>query len=173
MPIPRGCLLKGQMMSRPWKPWAGGAALGLTSPSDTPSTKVFSERGGDRLPRVCKEGVLGFHAGPESTFGSLFSLCHGINWVQRNVFFLGKNFKWFCLQKDSSALKKNNLRSSSCGSVVMNPTSNDEDVWSLAWLSGLRIWRCRELWWTSQTRLGSWVCCGCGVGWQLWLQFDP
>ena len=37
-------------------------------------------------------------------------------------------------------------------------------VWSLASLSGLRIWRCYELWCR---------CCGCGVGHQLQLWFDP
>ena len=49
---------------------------------------------------------------------------------------------------------------SSCyGSVVANLTSNHEDtwVWFLALLSGLRIWRCCELWCTSQTQLGSQV----------------
>ena len=40
---------------------------------------------------------------------------------------------------------------------------------TLASLSGLRIWCCRELW--SQMQL--WYCCGCGVGWQLQLWFDP
>ena len=28
-------------------------------------------------------------------------------------------------------------------------------VWSLAWLIGLRIWSCCELWWSLQTQLGS------------------
>ena len=41
-------------------------------------------------------------------------------------------------------------------------------VRSLASPSGLRIQRCRELWYRSQ------MCCyGCGVGWQLQLQFKP
>ena len=39
---------------------------------------------------------------------------------------------------------------------LMNPPSIHEDaVHSLALLSGLRIWRCCELWCRSQTRLGS------------------
>ena len=44
-------------------------------------------------------------------------------------------------------------------------------VQSLALLSGLRIWRCRELWCRSQTRI---QCrCGSGVGQQLQLHLDP
>ena len=48
-------------------------------------------------------------------------------------------------------------------------------VWvrSLALISGLRIQCCCELWCSSQMRLGSGVECGCGVGQQLQLQFDP
>ena len=39
---------------------------------------------------------------------------------------------------------------------LMNPTSTHEDaVQSLASLSGLRIWYCRELWCRSPTQLGS------------------
>ena len=42
---------------------------------------------------------------------------------------------------------KGSLRSSPCGSVVMNPTRIHEDEdGSLALLSGLRIWFCHELW---------------------------
>ena len=45
---------------------------------------------------------------------------------------------------------------SSChGSAVMHPTSMRTWVWSLAFLSGLRIWHCHELWCSLQTRLGS------------------
>ena len=40
--------------------------------------------------------------------------------------------------------------------------------WSLALLSGLRIWHCHELWGRPQ-RAGIWHCCG----WQLQLWFDP
>ena len=36
---------------------------------------------------------------------------------------------------------------------LMNPTSNHEVAGSIPGLSGLRVWRCRELW--SQTWLGS------------------
>ena len=46
-------------------------------------------------------------------------------------------------------------------------------VQSLVSLSGLRIWRYSELWYRLKTRLRSWGCCGCGLGWQLQLQFDP
>ena len=47
-------------------------------------------------------------------------------------------------------------------------------VRSLALLSGLRIWRCPELWCRSQMHFGYGVrCCGCGVGWQQYLLFDP
>ena len=42
---------------------------------------------------------------------------------------------------------------------------------SLASLRGLRIQRCSEPWCRSQSWL--WHCCGCGVDWQLSLQFDP
>ena len=42
---------------------------------------------------------------------------------------------------------------------------------SLAWLSGLRIQLCCELWYvTDKARIPS--CCGCGVGRQLWLWFN-
>ena len=40
-------------------------------------------------------------------------------------------------------------------------------VWSLALLSGIRIWRCHELWCRLQMRLGCHLAVGCGVGWQL------
>ena len=40
-------------------------------------------------------------------------------------------------------------------------------VWSLASLSGLRIWHCHELWCRLQTRLGIPSCCGSSVGKQL------
>ena len=43
-------------------------------------------------------------------------------------------------------------------------------VQSLTSLSGLRIWCCCELWCRSQTRLGSHIAGGCGVGWRLQLQ---
>ena len=46
-------------------------------------------------------------------------------------------------------------------------------VRSLASLGGLRIQHCRELWCMSQMQLGSWVCCGCGIGWQLSVGLDP
>ena len=40
-------------------------------------------------------------------------------------------------------------------------------VWSLPLHSGLRIRRCHELWYRSQTWLRSGVSMSCGVGWQL------
>ena len=40
---------------------------------------------------------------------------------------------------------------------LRNPTSNHEVAGSLALLSGLRIWHCRELWCRSQTQLRSHV----------------
>ena len=43
-------------------------------------------------------------------------------------------------------------------------------VQSLALLSGLRIWRCRELWRRSQTRLGSGVAVALAL---LWLWHRP
>ena len=46
--------------------------------------------------------------------------------------------------------------SSHCGSAVNNPTRNNEvAVPSLALLSGLRIWHCRDLWRRLQMQLGS------------------
>ena len=45
-------------------------------------------------------------------------------------------------------------RSSCGGTVEMNLTRNHE-VRSLASLSGLRVWRCRELWCRSQMQLRS------------------
>ena len=68
---------------------------------------------------------------------------------------------------------KATMRSSHCGSVVMNPTSIHEYAGSIPGLSGLRIRCCLELWCRWQMWLGSGPCCGCGVGWQLQLQFDP
>ena len=44
---------------------------------------------------------------------------------------------------------------------------------SLALLSELRIQCCLKLWRRSQMWLRSGVTCGCGVAWQLQLQFDP
>ena len=44
---------------------------------------------------------------------------------------------------------------------------------SLDLLSGLGIWCCRELWCRLQTRLGSQVACGCGVGRRLQLRLYP
>ena len=42
--------------------------------------------------------------------------------------------------------KKKSFRSSRCGSVETNLTTTHEDASLIpAWLSGLRIWRCREL----------------------------
>jgi len=48
-------------------------------------------------------------------------------------------------------------------------------VWSLTSLSELKILCCCELWRRSQMQLGSQIpnCCGCGVGHQLQLWFDP
>ena len=38
---------------------------------------------------------------------------------------------------------------------IKNPTNIHEDAGSIPGLSGLKIQRCRELWWRSQTWLGS------------------
>ena len=56
--------------------------------------------------------------------------------------------------------------SSHCGSVGYKLGSMRTWVPSLASLSGLRIWLCRELWCRSDTAQ-IWHCYGCGVGWQL------
>ena len=53
--------------------------------------------------------------------------------------------------------------SSHCDAVETNPISIHEDVGSL---NESRVWRCCELW----CRISH--SCGCGVGWQLQLQFD-
>ena len=45
-------------------------------------------------------------------------------------------------------------------------------IQSLAPLSGLRIWHCRELWYSSQTQLGSHVAVAV-VGQPLQFQFNP
>ena len=59
------------------------------------------------------------------------------------------------IMKEVACLNKH-FRSSHCGAAEMNPTRNGEYlVRSLASLSGLRIQRCHELWWRSQTQLGS------------------
>ena len=55
---------------------------------------------------------------------------------------------------------------------VKNPTSIHEDVGSIPGLSGSEIRRCHELWCSSQTAQ-FWGCCGCSIGWQLQLQFNP
>ena len=52
--------------------------------------------------------------------------------------------------------KKSRTFSSRRGAAETNPTRNHEvRVQYLASLSGLRNWRCRELWCRSQTKLGS------------------
>ena len=54
--------------------------------------------------------------------------------------------------------KKKKKRSSHCSSAETNLTRNHEVVGSiLTLLSGLRVWRCHELWCRSKTRLGSCV----------------
>ena len=64
-------------------------------------------------------------------------------------------------------MKKKKM-SSHRGAVEMNPTRNHEVVGMiLAFLSGLRIWRCHELWHRSQMQLGS--CIAVAVGQQLYL----
>ena len=64
--------------------------------------------------------------------------------------------------------------SSCCGSVVTNLMRIHEDV---GFIPGLAQWVkdlcCCEWWYRSQIRLGSRRCCGCAVGWQLQLQFNP
>ena len=52
---------------------------------------------------------------------------------------------------------KTDAGSSRRGSAETNLTSILTQVWSLALLSGLRIWHCRELWCRSQTQLGACV----------------
>ena len=53
---------------------------------------------------------------------------------------------------------------------LTNPTrSHKVVVWSLALLSGLRIQRCREMWYRLQTRLGIPRCYGSVLGQQLQL----
>ena len=54
-------------------------------------------------------------------------------------------------------LKKTKNRSSHCCSAVTTWLVSLRLVWSLTLLSGLRIWNC----------------CGCGIGQQLQLQFNP
>ena len=58
---------------------------------------------------------------------------------------------------------------------LTNPTRNHEVTGSIPglMLSGLRIWRCLELWYRLQTRLRSPSCCGSGVGRWLQLRLDP
>ena len=57
---------------------------------------------------------------------------------------------------------------------LRNPSSIPEDmVQSLASLSGVRIQCCYELW--CKVTGVAWILsfCGCGIGQQLWLRFDP
>ena len=57
---------------------------------------------------------------------------------------------------DKKKKKKSRTFSSRRGAAETNPTRNHEvRVQYLASLSGLRNWRCRELWCRSQTKLGS------------------
>ena len=59
---------------------------------------------------------------------------------------------------ENSNIKKEIIRNFHCGSAVTSQISIHEDwVPSLALLSGLRTWHCY----------------GCGVGWQLQIQFNP
>ena len=56
---------------------------------------------------------------------------------------------------------------------VKNPSIH-EPVGSFPGLdSGLRIWHCRELRCRSQRQPGFCIGCGCGVGQQLQLRFNP
>ena len=54
-------------------------------------------------------------------------------------------------------LKKKKIEVPVVAQWLTSPTRNDEVACSLALLSGLRIWRCRELWCRSQMWLGSGV----------------
>ena len=74
-----------------------------------------------------------------------------------------------------SQVKWKIFRSSLHGSVVNKSWLGimKLQVRSLALLSGLRIQRCGERWCRLQTRLGSRLCCGAGVGQQLQLRLDP
>ena len=56
------------------------------------------------------------------------------------------------LEPSLNLIQKSMQRSSRHASVVMNPTSTHEDTGLIA---GLRIWHCWELWYRSQTWLGS------------------
>ena len=49
---------------------------------------------------------------------------------------------------------------------------HEDEVQSLALLSGLRIQCCSELWCGSQMQLGSGIAVGCGISWPQ-LQMDP
>ena len=56
---------------------------------------------------------------------------------------------------------------------VKNPTSIIHfRIWVQSLASLRRIRHCHKLQCRSQTRLGS-LCCGCGIGWQLKLWFNP
>ena len=78
-----------------------------------------------------------------------------------------------CAEKPIYA-KNANLGSSVVVQWVKNPTNIHEDVGSspglTAWV-GNPVLPQATLWVTDSAWI--WCCCGCGVGWQLHLGFDP
>ena len=60
---------------------------------------------------------------------------------------------------DKDTTQKKKIQGSYCGSAGKKPDIVSVRMWvcSLALLIGLRIWHCHELWYRSQTQLGSGV----------------
>ena len=88
------------------------------------------------------------------------------------IIFLLKSYRHMFKKSNNTSRFKKQLApgSSRCGSTVMNPTIIHDDLGSIP---GLTQWVKDPVLQQVTTAAQIWRCCGCGVGQQLQLQFDP